>query len=228
MKPNRIFLTVDDAEDWRWLTADPGAHWRDGYSAKLLAYAWDQADGFPPCVGEAFRRSSPVLQNLELLLAFPEQKVCLPGGGSQSQNDVFALAKERGKPWAAENLWTVTVEGKKEEPFDAIVSNWRLRVTPGKQRRLDFLCRILGLRAEEVDGIGYQLLHRVGCAVASARRYGTKHAMTLIHSFSRHDTWFDDFERFASLLGIRAQIGVVEAASLPDGMELYLGWVRGV
>ena len=37
----------------------------------------------------------PALEDVELLLAIPEYKVSLPGGGAASQNDIFCLARNR-------------------------------------------------------------------------------------------------------------------------------------
>ena len=49
----------------------------------------------------------------------------------------------------------------------------------------------------------------------------------IVHSFSSSDAWFEDYERFLSLLGVTARIG--ELATVPgrDDPALHLAWVRG-
>ena len=95
---NKIYIPARKPEDWRHLLAEPQKHWRDGYSAKSLALAWHRNSGFPAEVRRIFDNSDyPVFRNAELLLAIPEHKVPLPGGGNPSQNDLFALAKGDGQ-----------------------------------------------------------------------------------------------------------------------------------
>ncbi len=91
-----FYIPASGAEDWRKLLADPGKHWRSGFSARSLAYAWETAKGFPPEVLELFTNSGvPAFQSIELLLAIPEHKVFMPPyGGHPSQNDLFALARD--------------------------------------------------------------------------------------------------------------------------------------
>ena len=50
-----FYIRSDSPEDWRKLLADPKIHWRDGYSAKSLAYAWQLANGFPRKVKRMFQ-----------------------------------------------------------------------------------------------------------------------------------------------------------------------------
>ena len=110
---SRIYIPATEPEDWRSLLADPQKHWRDGYSAKSVAYAWQQAKGFPREIQRVFENSEyPVFRNIEMLLAFPEHKVPLPGGLAASQNDLFVLARGDGQ------LISMTVEGKVSETGD--------------------------------------------------------------------------------------------------------------
>jgi hypothetical protein len=91
---NRIFIPANNPEDWKPLLAKPNKHWKTGYSAKALAHCWQEADGFPESVKEVFEKSGKKLfQSIEMLFAFPEYKVPLPGGSRPSQNDIFILAK---------------------------------------------------------------------------------------------------------------------------------------
>ena len=114
---NRIYIPAIKPEDWRHLLAEPEKQWRDGYSAKSLAVAWHQNNGFPQEIRKAFDSSGyEIFENAELLLAIPEHKVPLPGGGYPSQNDIFVLAKGNGQ------LISISVEGKVSEPFGPLVS----------------------------------------------------------------------------------------------------------
>ena len=49
----------------------------------------------------------------------------------------------------------------------------------------------------------------------------------LVHSFSASDAWFENYDRFLSLLGVTARIG--ELATVPgrENPALHLAWVRG-
>ena len=84
-----IYIPTTGVESWQALLADPIKHWRTGYSAKAMAYCWEEAQGFPPEVLSLFKGTD--LEALELLLCIPEHKVPLPGGLTQSQNDAFVL-----------------------------------------------------------------------------------------------------------------------------------------
>jgi len=44
---SKIYLPAANAEQWAQLLADPVKRWRQGYSARTLAYSWQEANGFP-------------------------------------------------------------------------------------------------------------------------------------------------------------------------------------
>jgi Domain of unknown function (DUF6946)/HD domain len=170
------------------------------------------------CEGVGFR-SRP---ELELLLALPEHEVPLPGGTRPSQTDLFVLART-----PAHDLVAIAVEGKAEEPFgDQTVAEWRAEESPGRPKRLDYLLDVLGLPDDEsLAPIRYQLLHRTASAVIEARRFGARHAVMLVHSFSASDAWFGDFAAFASLYGVSAAKASTLRAQQLDDVALHLGWV---
>ncbi len=58
---NKIFVPTNRPEDWKPLLAEPKKHWRTGYSAKALAYSWEEADGFPGTVKKVFKKSGIAL-----------------------------------------------------------------------------------------------------------------------------------------------------------------------
>ena len=216
----RVFVPAESPEDWRRLLAEPDKHWRRGYSAHAIAHCWQEADGFPEEIAAVLSRC-PRFEDLELLIAIPEHQVPLPGGHRPSQNDVWALAR------GPHGLVSIAVEGKVSEPFGEPVGKWRENASEGKNVRLRFLCDELGLSYPPPDEIAYQLLHRTVSAIIEARRFLAHDAVMLVHSFSASDAWFEDYERFLSLLGLTARIG--EVATVPGREEpaLHLAWVRG-
>jgi hypothetical protein len=92
---HHFYIPTSGAEDWRQLLADPNKHWRSGFSARSLAYAWETAKGFPPEVLRLFTESDvPAFQSIELLLAIPEHKVLMPLWRTSLTNDLFAIARD--------------------------------------------------------------------------------------------------------------------------------------
>ena len=219
---NEIYIPSTKPEDWQSLLADPEKHWRKGYSARALAFCWQEADGFPDCVKRVFKKSGiDLFQNVEILLAIPEHKVSLPGGSRSSQNDLFVLAKSH------DQLISIAVEGKVSEPFGDTVSKWLQNPTPGKKKRLDFLCTELGLAGADVSNIRYQLLHRTASAILEAKKFNASHALMLVHSFSQKNEWFKDYNLFSKLFRIDAKMNRIHFASKIGDIQLYLGWVKG-
>jgi hypothetical protein len=217
-----ILVPSRGPEDWQRLLAEPERQWRDGYSAKRLAECWESAQGFPEAVRQAFERSGiEALAEIEPLLVLPEYQTSLPGGRRPSQTDVFVLAKARG------GLVAIAVEGKVEEPFGPTVGEWKAEPTPGKAERLRFLCDVLGLCADAVGSLRYQLLHRTASAILEAQRFTARHAVMLVHSFSPSGTWYEDFEAFLGVLGRQAARETVTQVGKRSEVELYCGWVSG-
>jgi len=89
--PN-ILIPASSPDDWKRFLADPEKHWRTGYSARSLAYCWQEADGIPSEILSVLGQT-PALQGLKTILAIPEHQVPLPGGRRPSQHDVWALAE---------------------------------------------------------------------------------------------------------------------------------------
>jgi len=192
---------------------------KPGYSAHSLACTWHAANGFPPSVDAGF--SSSDLGQLEFIAGIPEYKVALPGGETASQTDLFVLART-----GAGETVAIAVEGKALEAFgDNTVADWRVGGSVGKQERLAYLLRILGLDDDEDLGAQrYQLLHRAASPLIEAARLNATHAVMLVHSFGGQDKWFDEFASFARLLGAEPAIGRVSCATRSE-RSLYLGWV---
>jgi len=214
---SQIYIPTSSAEQWAQFLSEPVKHWRTGYSARTLAYSWQEAEGFPSEVGSVLASAFP---SAELLLAFPEHKVPLPGGSRSSQNDIWVLARSQAQ------LISIAVEGKVSEPFGPTVQEWQTESSPGKTERLAYLLSLLGLSAVP-DATRYQLLHRTASAIIEAHRFNAAHAVMLVHSFSQSSEWFQDYAAFVSLMGgTAAKNGMVSVGSR-SGVSLHLAWVRG-
>jgi len=220
---NKIFIPANKPEDWKLLLAEPDKHWKTGYSAKALAYSWQEANGFPECIKNVFEKSGiELFQNIELLLAFPEYKVPLPGGSRPSQNDIFILAKGNNQ------LVSIMVEGKVSEPFGKTIVEWEEDNSEGKHTRLKFLLEKLGLEENnQIDTIRYQLLHRAASAIIEAKRFKARNALMIVHSFSKSNEWFDDYSQFLALFGLNAEPDSLVFAKNINGIGLYFSWVKG-
>lgn len=217
----RILILSDGPESWQKFLAEPEKHWKTGYSAKSLAYSWEEADGFPDEIGEALNSGSEELQNLEPLLTIPEYKVPLPGGIRGSQNDVFVLAANK------KGLASICIEGKVNESFDRLVSEWDPDASRGKRERFDYLVDLLDLTGQDLRNIRYQLLHRTASAIIEANRFHAQFAIMLVHSFSQEHMWYEDFTDFSALFGISPVKDHVHFAGQKSGVDLYLGWIVG-
>ena len=126
----KIYIPSAGPKSWQQFLAEPEKHWRTGYSAKSLAYSWEEANGFPAEIQQAMDDSdTDAFNGIEPLLIIPEHKVPLPGGRTESQNDVFVLAS------CLRGLVSLCIEGKVEEPFGQIVSKWGPDSSPGKRER---------------------------------------------------------------------------------------------
>jgi hypothetical protein len=227
----RVLIPAKRADAWQMFLAEPEKQWRTGYSAKALAHCWMSTDDFPPSVRNALEHSSfELFHGLNMLLGIPEHRVPLPGGGRASQTDLFVLAKA-----ANGDLVSMAVEGKVEEPFDRLVSEWLAAPrpngsagpSPGRETRLAYLCNLLGLQEEAAKSLRYQLLHRTAAALIEAERFNAPVALMLVHSFSPTRSWFDDYSAFATGLGVVAEPNEIARVGVRQGIELYLGWVQG-
>jgi hypothetical protein len=200
----------------------PIRHWRRGFSARTLAYCWEEADGFPAEIVSLFESSGEsALKGIELLLAIPEYKVPLAGHGKPSQNDLFVLAKNQ-----TSNLITVVVEGKVFEAFGPTLGQWYEPETKGKRLRLAGLKKRLTL--EEIPKhFRYQLVHRTASAVIEAERFGAGMAAMIVHSFCEEDKGYNDYAEFLVLFGAKAVHGQMVALTRVTGVTLFCGWARG-
>ncbi len=220
----RILTFTSGPDDWQKLLADPNKHWKTGYSARTLAYCWEAAaeKGFPPEVAQALQQTDEVsLLDLIPILAIPEFKVPLPGGARPSQNDLFVLAR------GAKGPVSIMVEGKVSESFGPTLGEWRVEASQGKEERLRFLLRALGLMEEPTGSIRYQLLHRAASAVITGEQFRAAAGVMLVHSFSKERFGWPEYQEFAKLFGVDAKEGVVQRLGRDSMVPLFGVWVLG-
>ncbi|MFO7662403.1 MAG: hypothetical protein R6X18_07390 [Chloroflexota bacterium] len=224
MPKTPIYAPIATPEEWKALLAEPEKQWRTGFSARAIAGSWLAAKGMPREISAMFSYSGLLgLASIEPLIIIPEHKVFLPPiSGHPSQNDVFVLA--RGSDGS---LVSITVEGKVSESFGPTLGEWISRPSRGRETRLTFLKQELSLQGELPPGVRYQLLHRLVSAILEAKRFGARHAVMIIQSFSQTDEWFADFELFLQLYGVKAQRGVLSRLFDKGTIVAYAGWAQG-
>jgi hypothetical protein len=218
----RILHFTTGPQDWQALLADPQKHWRTGFSARTLAHCWEAANGLPPEVQAVFSASNePLIADFTPIVAVPEFKVPLPGGDRPSQNDLFLLGRSKGGPVS------VMVEGKVSESFGPTIAEWRKEASTGKEERLSFLLRTVGLSGTPDGASRYQLFHRAASAVLEGERYRAVAAVMLVHSFSRERACWPDYQAFLQLFDVHAEVGKLQRLPGAQRIPLFAAWVLG-
>lgn len=218
--PTRPLVPTQSAEDWKAFLADPEKHWKDGRSAKMLAERWEESRPEVPEELRAAFAGTP-FEAFMPLVAFPEYHVPLPGGRAASQNDLCVIGR------IGADLGVIMIEGKVDESFGPLLSDWLKGASDGKRKRLAFLQETLGLNGPLDGSIRYQLLHRTASPVLEAVRHRATYAAMVVHSFSDTDAWLADYQVFARVLGVEGRKGTLERVPGREAPELWLGWVTG-
>ena len=73
--------------------------------------------------------------------------------------------------------------------------------------------------------IRYQLLHRAASALITGEQYRASAAVLLVHSFSEQRTGWSDYEAFAHLYDVQAEIGRVQLLCGRTRVPLFRAWV---
>src|SRR5207245_7177426 len=101
------------------------------------------------------------------------------------------------------------------------------KATQGKEQRLQFLLRTLGLIEEPADSIRYQLLHRAASAVITGEQFRAAAAVMLVHSFSERRFGWTDYHAFLKLFDVEAKGGAVQRLGTDSIVPLFGVWVVG-
>lgn len=225
---SRYLVELRSLCDWQSRLGDPVLHWKRGASAMELAIDWtlaavDRDDGLPIRIRDMLQ-AIPGCDEARMKLAVPELRTALPGGNTSSQTDLWILLD------TADGFVSLSIEGKAEESFADLTSTWLNKDrSDGKERRLEYLRRELGLNEADALKIRYQLLHRTVAALIEAREWKARAAVMLVQRFSRDPerpakTW-DDFALLARHLGVTATPGVLAETGLCAPMPLWIGWL---
>jgi hypothetical protein len=60
-----------------------------------------------------------------------------------------------------------------------------------------------------------------------ARRFNTRYAVMLVHSFNPTGSWFEEYTRFLNLVEVTAEKNMLHHLDTVDGIDLYAAWVTG-
>ena len=219
-----FFVPIKELSEWRTFLGDPKKHWKTGRSAKSCAETWWNASGFPDPIKKVFSSSEiDLFRNLEFIMGFPEYQVQLPPtSGHPSQNDLWVIAKSP----ETNELVSISIEAKVDEPFDKTVEEWIKEETPGKKERLRYICDLLDLDESETLRIRYQLMHRTASALIMAEKLATRNALMMVQSFDIKRTGYEDYQEFSKLLGTEPGINKIAKTRQLSGKNLYLAWVK--
>lgn len=193
----KIFVPTINEESWKCLLADPDKHWKDGYSAKQAAQSWEKCGNIPQEIVTALNKSD-YFKDPELIIAIPEYKVPLPGGNTDSQNDIFALIRND------QSLISASLEAKSRECFgNDTLGNWIKNSSDGKKERLAYILNKIAFPKKNYEKLRYQLFHRLASAVIMAEKFHAKHALMIIQSFVESDVinHYNDFAAFVEGYG---------------------------
>lgn len=75
--------------------------------------------------------------------------------------------------------------------------------------------------------VRYQLLHRAACTLITGEQYRAVASVMLVHSFSERRAGWSDYQAFARLYGVEANIGKVQLLSRETTIPLFAAWIPG-
>jgi len=187
------------------------------------AACWEDADPNLPLEVKAVLESAsePAIASLELLGAFPEWEVALPGGDTASQTDVMAFTRN------SDGLVVLGVEAKVDETFGPTLKEKKAKATVEQLERITYLEAELGRETPFENTIRYQLLHRSVSALLTARAFHAPVAVMLVHSFSPKSAWRTDFSAFCEEMSCRPLSPDVFEVPGIKGVRLILVWCKG-
>ena len=113
---DRFYVPMTKPEDIIPHLVKRERHWKSEHSAQELALAWT-VSGMPDLVRTVLETCNE-LAPIELIDGTFEKKVHLRTPGRNSQTDLMLIAAFGGE------LGIIAVEGKVEEPFGDLVSDW--------------------------------------------------------------------------------------------------------
>lgn len=219
----RIFVPTQSGSDWQSLLGNPKGHWKKGRSAMTTAACWEDSQPHLPAeiLNVLESGNDPSITKLELLAAFPEWEVDLPGGDRASQTDVLAVTRN------SSGLAILGVEAKVDETFGPTMEKKKAKASEGQLSRISYLENELGRKKPFEGEIRYQLLHRSVSALLTARAFHAPVAIMLVHSFCPDSAWRSDFDLFCQSLGCNNLSPDLCETPNVKGARLLLAWCKG-
>lgn len=94
------------------------------------------------------------------------------------------------------------IEGIVNESVEKTAREW-LGPNPssGKKTRIEAVCGMFSLDRKQCSDLRYERFHRCASAFLEANRFCAAGAVMRVHSFSRENREFKDFETFADAIG---------------------------
>ncbi len=194
-------------------------HWKEGRSAKCLIDSWWKENDIPVSIRRMLD-DVPEWRNAALVDAFAERCTSLDDGRpSHSQSDLLAIVG------LTAGIAVLSIEAKVDEGFDKTVGQWIGNGSEGKAIRLAKLAALLGIQAQGIEGLRYQLLHRTAAALLEANRYRTHQAAMIVQSWCPDRSSFGDYLAFCAALGIlEPKANELTGPISLGGVQLRLGW----
>jgi hypothetical protein len=72
------------------------------------------------------------------------------------------------------------------------------------------------------------LFHRAAATIIEPRRFHIRHAVMVVHSFSRTESSFHDYEDWCGLFGQQVRRGEISKLAELNGTTLYAGCANGL
>lgn len=194
-------------------------HWKPGRSAKLLAEAWYDANGFPPLIAELLLQSDAFAE-AEFLDGWLERETDLADSRpTPTQTDLFGLIGTKN------GLAVLGIEAKVDESFGPTVSEWLTGGGSGKIERLNRLTTLFEVSATSISHLRYQLFHRTAAVILEARRFRTNVAVLIVQSFCPLNTGLRDAASFFSVIGLSGlEPDRLVGPGVFGGVNLWVGW----
>ena len=158
-----ILIPTKGPEDWKHRLADPDLHWKAGYAAYALAHRWEEERVSPAKLKRPWSRFRPLKM---LNCSWRSRNIRLVSRRRCGFTERHILP-------CKESAWPCEHHGwrKSQRTFWTACQRLVSDPSPGKVKRLGFLCRTLGLDPDQVQDVRYQLLHRTASAILEAKRF---------------------------------------------------------
>jgi hypothetical protein len=117
---------------------------------------------------------------------------------------------------------------KVSEFFEATIAEWFKKRSPGREKRLSFLCEQLEASFPTDKSLPHQLFQKTASAIIEAlKQKASDAAMVLVPIFSRTAEWFYHYAALLEIFGLSAGKNAISTKLLSSGIRPHLAWVNG-